>query len=388
MSQLPRELIMKISIPAIGLNQSGKKSYLLAVTFEQAAQLFTNVDESIPPDQRHQRKINKTKSASLAGYIIDNWESDYIIPPLICSISHNNLEYKNGKLTFDFDSIDDTILINDGQHRKQGIAEAIKEIGDSCPKLLKEEVGVMLIPDVGLELAQQICSDINSNGKPISPSQSQIYNHRSKDVNTTKAIEGRVPLFLNFIDKERGQPAKEKLFTFSKLHKTICLINAKLYDLGVTNEDQYPIISAYWNNLTELINEWDYVSNEKVEAKNNKVATDHLIKKIGEFKTESLAFHGGTLSVLGRLAIDLIEKRGKNLIEKEGKNANWHSFFYEQLCPLKDFNFSKENPKFRNILSLSPKGKWNIINSQVSQSILLDLLKQEIGLAPRQTELL
>jgi DNA sulfur modification protein DndB len=385
MSQLPRELIMKISIPATRLNQSGKISYLLAVTFEQAATLFTNVDESIPPDQRHQRKINKTRAASLAGYIVDNWKTGYTIPPLVASISHNNLEYKDGKLTFDSDSI---ILINDGQHRKQGIADAIEEEGIHSPNLLKEEVGVMLIPDVGLALAQQICSDINSNAKPISPSQSQIYNHRSKDINTTKEIEAKVPLFLNFVDKERGQPAKDKLFTFSKLHKTICLINAKLYDLGVTNEDQYPIISAYWNNLTELINEWDYVSNEKVEAKNNKVATDHLVKKMAEFKAESIAFHGGTLSVLGKLAVDLIEKRGKILIEKEGKNANWHIFFYEQLCPLKDFNFSKENIKLQPMLSQSPKGKMNVINSQNSQSRLLDLLKQEIGLAPKQTELL
>ena len=166
MSQLPRELIMsKITIPAVPCKQNGKTCYQVVVTFDQVSKIFTNVDESLPASERHQRKINKTRVANITGYLVDNFEDgSYIIPPLVASISHDNLEYKDGKLTF-YDT--SNILINDGQHRQRGIIEAVSEIGERFPQIKKEEIGVMLIPNVDLISAQQICSDINKNAKNI-----------------------------------------------------------------------------------------------------------------------------------------------------------------------------------------------------------------------------
>lgn len=387
MSQLPRELIMsKITIPAVPCKQNGKTCYQVVVTFDQVSKIFTDVDESLPASERHQRKINKTRVASITGYLVDNFEDGtYIIPPLVASISHNNLTFKDGKLTFESDSI---ILINDGQHRQKGIIEALSEIGERSPRIKQEEVGVMLIPGISLQSAQQICSDINKNAKNISPSLAQVYDDRDEDIKTTKAIRAKVPLFLNFIDEEKGQPAKDNLFTFAQLNKSIFLINETLFNIGVIREDQYPIITAYWNTLSELIKEWNYVCDGIKNAKNSKIGKDHLTKKIAEFKVETLAFHGGTLWVLGELGSELIEKRGKVLIETEGEKVDWYNFFHKELCLLEEFNFSKDNPQLQPIISESLKGKKTLINGQNSKKTLLEWLKQEIGLAPKQTELL
>ena len=66
-------------------------------------------------------------------------------------------------------------LINDGQHRRAAIVEAIKE----NPSLKNEEISVVFYKDEGLQRSQQMFSDLNRYAIKPTKSINILFNSRA-----------------------------------------------------------------------------------------------------------------------------------------------------------------------------------------------------------------
>lgn len=91
--------------------------------------LFITDSDVVSPEFRAQRRLNEARIPSIRNYILDN-RLTYVFSALSASIDgdFSFVPYENqddiGILEIDMNT---NFLINDGQHRKAAIEEAIKE---------------------------------------------------------------------------------------------------------------------------------------------------------------------------------------------------------------------------------------------------------------------
>ena len=73
-------------------------------------------------------------------------------------------------------SLDSRFLINDGQHRRAAIEEALKV----SPELGNETISVVFFHDDGLKKSQQMFSDLNRHAVNTTSSIGILYDHRDR----------------------------------------------------------------------------------------------------------------------------------------------------------------------------------------------------------------
>ena len=204
--------------------QAGKAFFVLLCPLKLVPKLFRFDDESVPPEFRAQRILNRARVPEIARYIVDN-PKEYILSSLCASV--------DGEV--DFEPIQDkgamrcigilhigmscTILINDGQHRRAAIEEAVKE----RPELGDETISVVLFADGGLGRSQQMFADLNVHATKPTKSIRLLYDHRDELAQLSREVVQRVALFREFTDLEVTSLSNRtlKLFTFSSLHQAI-----------------------------------------------------------------------------------------------------------------------------------------------------------------------
>ena len=134
--------------PVVKGLQAGKEYYIGMVPLKMLARLFPNDDEYVLPEYRAQRKLNTSRIPVISRYILQN-RNDYVFSALAASIDGkfsfiaSDLNHDIGVLEV---SMDAKFLINDGQHRKAAILEAIEE----DESLGEESISVVFFADKGL----------------------------------------------------------------------------------------------------------------------------------------------------------------------------------------------------------------------------------------------
>jgi DNA sulfur modification protein DndB len=341
----------------------------------EVAEVFPDPDNEISIEERHQRNRSERRSGEIADYILENFtkKTPYVLPPIVASLDGDKLAFKGGALEFDPNT--SRLLINDGQHRHRGIQIALNE----NPLIADQEVGVWIIPDVNLTCAQQIFSDINKNAKAPSKSLNLIFDHRSTDVALSKAIKNKVNLFRLFTETEKGQASKGKLFVFVSLHKANCFLNEALVEKGIMGDAQTSYLISFWNMLCSIVPEWQFVSDFLDDCSGSEIAMESLFNQMEDIKKNSIAFHNGLIGCFGRIGAELFTKIDLS-------SSDYFEALENRLLPLKDFNFNKDNPVLRDngIVVVGAKDKLRAVNSASSRKVLLDILRQQIGLVPRQ----
>src|SRR5207342_3807162 len=91
-----------------------------------------------------------------------------------------------------------TILINDGQHRRAAIEEAVKE----RPEIGDETISVVLFADGGLGRSQQMFADLNVHATKPTKSIRLLYDHRDELAQLSREVVQQVALFREFTDLE------------------------------------------------------------------------------------------------------------------------------------------------------------------------------------------
>jgi len=140
------EIQPSITFPVIRGLQAQREYYVAMWNLRMLKQISIFDEVELPPELRAQRTLNKARIPEISNYILDNQE-DYIFSALTVSID-SEVEFEplegQDKLGVLKVPMDAKFIINDGQHRRAAIIEAL----DQRPELNFETIAVVFFLDI------------------------------------------------------------------------------------------------------------------------------------------------------------------------------------------------------------------------------------------------
>ena len=255
--------------------------------------IFVFDESAVPADMRSQRVLSKQRVPQIAKYITENLE-EYTFSSLCASVDAS-LTFEGGdtkaglanvgKLSFPMSA---QILLNDGQHRRAAIEEALKE----KPELGIETIAVVIFQDKGLSKSQQMFVDLNKNAIKPSGSLNVLFDHRNPTSRVSNRLLEEVPFFDRFVEREKTTLSNRtsKLYTLSALNAA----NKNMLKHDIDDDEKSLLIAKeFWSQAVEKLPEWKRLSIDSVRS--------------SELRQETILAHGVTLKALGRVACRLIE---------------------------------------------------------------------------------
>ena len=264
--------------PVVRGVQAKREYYIAMIPLKMISRLFPNDEEYVLPEYRAQRKLNEKRVPVISKYIVDN-RDNYVFSALAASIDGKFIFWPNvensdiGVLEV---SMDAHFLINDGQHRKAAILEAIKE----DETLGEETISIVFYEDKGLSRSQQIFTDLNKNAVKTSNSIAELYDSRDTlAVITRNAIKENE--FLNaYTDKEKDILGKysSNLFTLN----TFYTANRNILPSGeVKNRKTDELfLKKYWSVISKNMVPWNELQTKqlsKIDLRENYIATQGIV---------------------------------------------------------------------------------------------------------------
>ena len=176
------------TFPAIKGKQAQRDYFVIMCPLNVLSKLFIFNEEELPAEYRAQRTLNKNRVPEMANYIVNN-PKDYVFSSLTASVD-GNFEFtpfpsdKTKEIGMLNISMDSKLLINDGQHRRAAIEEALK----ATDELSDETISVVLFIDEGLKRSQQTFADLNKHAINVSKSLGVLYDSRDPIALITKQL--------------------------------------------------------------------------------------------------------------------------------------------------------------------------------------------------------
>ena len=261
--------------PVVKGKQAKKEYYIAMVPLKMLSRLFPSDDEYVLPEYRAQRKLNEARIPVISKYILDNRES-YVFSALAASID-GDFKFCSSTEVPDVGvleiSMDAKFLINDGQHRKSAILDALQE----DPSLGDETISIVFFADKGLAQSQQIFTDLNKNAVKTSNSISELYDSRDGMAVITREVIGKIPFLNTYTDKEKDILGKysSSLFTlntFYTANKTI---------IGRHSLDSADVfLYRFWSFVCLYMSQWKELEHKeitKVDLRENYIATQSIV---------------------------------------------------------------------------------------------------------------
>ena len=248
--------------------QAGREFYVVMCPMKLIPKIFLFDEEEIPPELRAQRTLNRARVPEIARYLIDN-PTEYVFSSITASIdgdvkfepsANRGYERNVGSLVVPMTA---RFLINDGQHRRAAIEEALKE----NPSLGDETVSVVFFVDTGLERSQQLFADLNTHAVRPSKSLGILYDKRDPFSRLALQLVEQVPIFHGFTEMEKTTISNRspKIFTLSAIYQATQELLHKRRNDPVVKAD-LPIARDYWVALSDVIPEWRQVIKREVSA--------------------------------------------------------------------------------------------------------------------------
>ena len=279
--------------PTIRGVQSGREYYASMCPLHLIPRMFVFDDRGLPAELRAQRSLNKGRVPEMKRYMIEN-RDNYVFSAITASIDgdatfepmpSSDPDARHGVLHVPMEA---KFIINDGQHRREAIAQAIEE----CPDLKSESIAVVFFIDQGLKRCQQMFADLNRYAIRPSTSLGVLYDHRDEGARLTKLIAFRCPVFQDVVETEKSSLSRRShhLFTLSALHTaTVALFAGRD---GESIDDLAARADAYWSVVDRQILQWRDVRAEKVSA--------------GDVRRDFIHSYGIGLHAMGRLGNALL----------------------------------------------------------------------------------
>jgi len=305
------------SFPAIRGMQAGKPCYIAMCPMRIVPTLFKFNEEEVPPELRAQRTLNKSRIPEITSYLIDN-PINYTLSSLTASVN----------AMVDFEPLADTgpgqnmgtlqipmdaqILINDGQHRRAAIEQAIKENSE----LGHDNISVLFFIDEGLHRSQQMFADLNKHAVRPSDSISTLYDYRDSHSDLARHLANEVNIFSRMTELEKSSISNRssKLFTLSSIkNASKALLRKGGKDL-ISEEDKL-LATDFWSEVTQNIPDW-------IKAKDKKLMTSEL-------REQYIHAHGVMLQAMGNIGADLL--------------SNFESDWKVRLTNLSTIDWSRQN---------------------------------------------
>lgn len=302
-----------ISFPVIRGLQARREYFVAMWTLRMLRQISIFDEDELPPELRAQRTLNKGRIPEISEYIREN-PDDYVFSALTVSID-SEVTFKplpgQDKLGLLRVPMDARFIINDGQHRRAAIIEALKQ----RPELDHETIAVVFFLDIGLNRCQQMFADLNRYAIRPSRSLGLLYDHRSDKARLAKLVIMKSDFFRDIVDMERSSLAKRsrKLFTLSAFYNAC----ADLIDGMATGNlaEDADLARAYWEAVAEHFPSWGQVREGRIPA--------------SEVREGYIHSHGIALQALGTAGNTLLKQYPKD----------WR----KRLNPLKKIDWSRSN---------------------------------------------
>lgn len=336
------------SFPAVRGIQGNKEYYVVMCPLKSVPKLFSFNSGDIKPELRAQRVLNKARIPEIKRYILEN--KDYIFSSLTASADgeikfeeFSKEAYRVGTLHIPLDS---KLLINDGQHRRAAIEEALKE----NPNLGFESISIVIYPDRGLKSSQQMFCDLNKNAVKPTNSLNILFNRRDEFSQFIVDMLSFIPIFNGKTDMEKTSISyrSNKVFTLNIVTAaTKDLINKK-NKIIILSKDEKKMIVDYWQEVCKNMPDWQDIIDGK--------------KSSFEVREESICTQGIILQPLGMLGYDLLFKNKKN---------NWK----EVLKGLQKIDWKRSNPKWNNKAIINGKISKSLVNIKLTTEYIKEMLE-------------
>lgn len=344
------------SFPCVRGIQAGRPCYIAMCPMRLVPKIFLFNEENVPADLRAQRSINLARVPVIASYLTDN-SRDYTLSAITASI--------NGVV--DFNPFSDTgpgqnvgilsipmdaqILINDGQHRRAAIEQAIKENSE----LGYDNIPVLFFIDEGLLRSQQMFADLNKHAIRPSDSISTLYDHRDHLSELARYLVKKVDIFSRMTELEKSSLSyrSSKLFTLSAIKNAsrVLLKKGKRDPIG---QDERELAAQYWTEVSSNMPDWRC-------AKNREIATSEL-------RDGYIHAHGVLLQAMGIVGADLIVRQ-----ESEWK---------EIIRRIRVVDWSRSNSEWEGRAMIHGR----ISKASINVSLTANFIKQKIGVQLSQSE--
>jgi len=305
--------------------QAGREFYVAMCPLKIIPKLFVFTEFDLPPELRAQRTLRASRIPALKNYILNN-PKDYIFSSLTASVD-GSMKFEpapslgeGGKLGRLYVSMESRLLINDGQHRRQAIEEALKE----NPDLAHEMISVVFFEDKGLIRSQQMFSDLNKNAVKPTKSLSILYDHRDEFAKFIVAISYELEIFSGRVELEKTAISNRsiKFFTLNGIaDATRKFLGIKGRKISVDEQNK---VKEFWNEMTKNIPEWQLLVQKRVTA--------------SELRKEYVHSHTNLLNALGIVG---------NVLQNE-----YPSDWKQKLASLQNIDWSRSNPEWEGKLLL------------------------------------
>ena len=336
------------SFPAIRGIQASREFYVTQFPLSMISKVLSFDDGDLPPEMRAQRVLNTQRVPEMADYIIAN-RDDYIFSALTASVDSEvifepigiNATDQLGLLKIPMSA---RFVINDGQHRRAAIAEALLH----DPSLRHETIAMVLFLDRGLERSQQMFADLNRHAVRPSSSIGILYDHRDPLSAVVREFVSRLDWLHDIVEVEKTTmaPRSRKLFTLSALFNGT---KALLDGLNLNPDQQIQLGCDFWNGIGSGFPDWREVHDRKVSS--------------ADLRANFINTHGLVLHAFGSLGNSLL---------KENYEVDWTQIGQK----LGAIDWRRSNAKLWEGRALSAgrvqKGYQNVI-------LTTNVLKQKLG---------
>jgi DNA sulfur modification protein DndB len=301
--------------------QAGRHFFTFMCPLGLTSTLFQFTDELKTPERRSQRALNKSRVPEMAKYIIENPKS-YVFSAIAASVDLDATRFEayeksSGDVGKLYVKMAQKFLINDGQHRRAAIVEAIK----MKPALAQEAISVVLFVDAGLKNSQQIFADLNRHAVRPNKSINVLFDHRDTLSSLVVDVVRSLPVFQELVDLERTQISNRsrKLFTLNSLYEG----TRELLGLPRKAQLRSPEVDlakarAYWAEIIDCFPAWTDALEGRISCK--------------ELRNNTICASGSLFVALGILGNRIMEQspdswkerlQGLRSIDWARKSSRW-----------------------------------------------------------------
>lgn len=336
------------SFPAVRGIQAGRPFYIATCPLRIIPKIFSYNEDDVPPELRAQRTLNKTRIPEMVKYLLDN-PKDYVFSALTVSVG-SDISFDEvgdapnlGMLKVPMDA---QILINDGQHRRKAIEEALRE----NPDLGQDNLPVLFFVDEGLERSQQMFADLNKYAVKPSTSLGTLYDLRDESSELARVLAMKIEPFAGFTEMEKSNvsPKSNKLFTLSAIKQATKALFGKGNRDSFSDEEQQ-LAAKYWQSVTKQIPDWQMMLNKEVSP--------------AQLRQEFIHAHG-----VGLLALGLL---GKQLLSEHP--SDWE----QRIATLQSVDWRKTNQEWMK----RTMNHGRVSKSSTHIQLTTNALKMKLGLA-------
>ena len=297
--------------------QAEREYFLAMCPLKLIPKIFLFDEDELPAELRAQRSLNRARVPELAQYLTEN-PKEYVFSAITASIDGevNFQPLEEGRPKGNIGQLivpmTAKFIINDGQHRRAGIEEALKE----RPELGDETIAVVFFLDTGLQRSQQMFADLNKHAIRPTKSLGILYDLRDPLSNLARTLMTQVPVFKGLTEAEKTTISNRsiKLFTLSSIYQgTRALLNKPKHGRVSSEEERFAV--DFWTEVGKHTPEWQLAKDKKVSA--------------AELRRDFIHAHGIALHALGLVGSILVatdpqrwKDRLKSLVKVDWARSN------------------------------------------------------------------